>query len=143
MFTMLLLMALATTCMTTPAVTLLYRGRRDELEGEGDKQQQPLPPAAAALAGGASSLGGGTEGIAAAARARTRSSSSIMFVYKSSRGSEPGGSLISYTSPAEALTKAAAGTSSSEAAGTNVEDSVVLAVLQLSKDMNDGQSRDV
>jgi hypothetical protein len=140
MFTMLLLMALATTCMTTPAVSLLYRGRRHELEGDGDEQQQPVSPAAAAAAGSAG--GGGAEGIAAAARARARSSSSIVFVYKSSRGSEAGGSLVSYASPAAASTKTAAGISSIGAAGLSAEDSITLAVPQLSKEMNDSQLQD-
>lgn len=44
MFTMMLLMALATTCTTTPLIHLGYRGRRQELQGEA------LSPAAAAAA---------------------------------------------------------------------------------------------
>jgi hypothetical protein len=146
MFTMLLLMALATTCMTTPAVSLLYRGRRHELEGEGNKHQQPLsPPPAAVSAGLADSSGGGgvADGIAAEARARARSSSSIVFVYKSSRGSETGDSLISYASPAAASTKTAAGcVSSSAAAGSSSGDRVALTIPQLSKDLDDRQRQD-
>jgi hypothetical protein len=36
MFTMMIIMAIVTTCITAPSVHLLYRDRRDELVGDDD-----------------------------------------------------------------------------------------------------------
>jgi hypothetical protein len=36
MFTMMIIMAIVTTCITAPSVHLLYRNRRDELVGDDD-----------------------------------------------------------------------------------------------------------
>lgn len=55
MFTMMIVMAVVTTCITAPGVHLLYRGRREELLGAGGEadegpQAQGLPTTATCTA---------------------------------------------------------------------------------------------